>query len=68
MRIVFLVMIVVLLGTCSEPPSLVQQIQTLGELRVLTRNSPTTFYLGPEGPVGPRKGSRLKPLLRRSRG
>lgn len=53
MRIVFLVMIVVLLGTCSEPPSLVQQIQTLGELRVLTRNSPTTFYLGPEGPVGP---------------
>ena len=43
----------VLLGTCSAPPTLVEQIQTLGQLRVVTRNSPTTFFLGAEAPLGP---------------
>lgn len=42
-----------LLGTCSAPPTLVEQIQTLGQLRVVTRNSPTTFYLGADEPLGP---------------
>ncbi len=41
------------LGTCSAPPPLVEQIQTLGQLRVITRNGPTTFYLGAEEPLGP---------------
>ena len=43
-----------LLGTCSPLPSLVDQIKTLGELRVVTRNGPLAFYRGadetPEGP------------------
>lgn len=41
-----------LLGTCSGKPSLLEQVGTLGELRVVTRNSPGTFYLGADGPAG----------------
>jgi membrane-bound lytic murein transglycosylase F len=45
---------VVLLGTCSPLPSLIDQIKTLGELRVVTRNDPLAFYLGADDmPVGP---------------
>jgi membrane-bound lytic murein transglycosylase F len=44
---------VMLLGTCSPLPSLIDQIKTLGELRVVTRNGPLVFYRGadevPEG-------------------
>ncbi len=43
-----------LLSTCSRPPPLLQQVKTLGELRVVTRNSPNAFFSGaddePEGP------------------
>jgi membrane-bound lytic murein transglycosylase F len=43
-----------LLGTCAPLPSLIDQVKTLGELRVVTRNSPLAFYRGaddmPEGP------------------
>jgi membrane-bound lytic murein transglycosylase F len=35
------------------PPTLLERIIDEGELRVVTRNGPTTYYLGPEGPVGP---------------
>ena len=43
-----------LLGTCSPLPSLIDQIKTLGELRVVTRNSPLAFYRGADGqPQGP---------------
>ncbi|MCC5860787.1 MAG: membrane-bound lytic murein transglycosylase MltF [Gammaproteobacteria bacterium] len=41
------------LVTCSQTPSLLAQIQALGELRVVTRNSLTTYYVGLEGPMGP---------------
>ncbi len=41
------------LGTCSEGPDLLGQVQATGELRVVTRNSPTTYYIGAEGPLGP---------------
>jgi peptidoglycan lytic transglycosylase F len=45
---------VTLLGTYSPVPSLIDQIKTLGELRVVTRNGPLAFYRGaddmPEGP------------------
>jgi membrane-bound lytic murein transglycosylase F len=45
---------ITLLGTCAPLPSLIDQIRTLGELRVVTRNSPLAFYRGaddmPEGP------------------
>jgi membrane-bound lytic murein transglycosylase F len=33
-----------LLATCSALPSLIDQIKTLGELRVVTRNGPLAFY------------------------
>src|SRR5690606_31664278 len=41
-----------LLGSCSSPPSLLDQIMSLGELRVVTSNSPTTFYYGTDEPRG----------------
>ena len=42
-----------MLGTCAPLPSLIHQIKTLGELRVVTRYSPLTFYIGADGqPAG----------------
>lgn len=40
------------LSTCSPRVSLLQQVRTLGTLRVATVNSPTTYYEGPAGPTG----------------
>lgn len=42
-----------LLGTCQQPPTLLEQVRALGVLKVATRNSPTAYYLGVEGPEGP---------------
>jgi membrane-bound lytic murein transglycosylase F len=42
-----------LLGTCSLPPTVLEQILDSGELRVVTRNTPSTYYLGAAGPQGP---------------
>ena len=45
---------VVLLNTCSPLPSLIEQVKTLGELRVATRSSPLSYYLAEDGtPQGP---------------
>jgi membrane-bound lytic murein transglycosylase F len=44
---------VLLLGTCSQPPTVLQQIIDAGELRVVTRNLPSAYYLGAGGPQGP---------------
>jgi len=52
LRAVSTISLCVLLTTCHVPPTLIEQILADGELRVVTRNSPTTYYLGPEGPVG----------------
>ncbi len=41
-----------MLGACSEPPTLLEQIQSRNELVVITRNSPTTYYVGSTGPAG----------------
>lgn len=41
-----------LLGGCSIPPPLVERIKASGELIVVTRNSGTTLYEGPEGLTG----------------
>jgi membrane-bound lytic murein transglycosylase F len=41
------------LSTCSSMPPLLTQVLTLGELRVVTRNGPTSYYLGIDGPTGP---------------
>ena len=41
-----------LLVTCSSPPVLLEQILLTGELRVATRNGPSTFYHGADEPRG----------------
>lgn len=46
------VLIGVLLSACSEPRSTLDQVRQSGELRVLTRESATTYYEGPRGPAG----------------
>lgn len=47
------VAIAALLGTCSSAPPLLDQIRELGELRVVTRDTPTAYIVGPDGPSGP---------------
>lgn len=46
MRILTAVFFSSLLATCASPPSLLEQIVQRGELRVVTQNSPATFYYG----------------------
>ncbi len=41
-----------LLTTCTARPPLLDQVLITGELRVLTRNSPTTYYIGADGAAG----------------
>ncbi|MCG8433817.1 MAG: transporter substrate-binding domain-containing protein, partial [Gammaproteobacteria bacterium] len=52
LRATLIVLVSLLLGTCTSKPSLLEQVRITGELRVVTRNSPTTFYYGAEGPAG----------------
>ena len=52
LRVLVVITLALLLGTCENKPSLLEQIQQRGELRVVTRNSPSTFYLGADGPAG----------------
>lgn len=51
--VILLVNAGVYLTTCSEPPTALEMVRQSGKLRVVTRNSPTTYYLGPHGPLGP---------------
>lgn len=53
MRLVIIITLAALIGTCSSPPPLLEQVLSTGELRVVTRDSPTSFTLGPDGPAGP---------------
>lgn len=46
-------MVAALMGTCSLPPPLIEQIRELGELRVVTRDTPSTYFKGPDGFAGP---------------
>jgi len=41
-----------LLASCSKPPTPLEQIQARGQLRVATLNRPTTYYLGAHGAQG----------------
>jgi len=41
-----------LLAGCGRPPTILQQVQEHNELIVITRNGPTTFYEGSNGPTG----------------
>jgi len=40
------------LSSCGQPLTLLEQIQKEGVLLVATRNSPTTYFEGPDGPTG----------------
>ena len=53
MRLMFIAILAALVGTCSSPPSMIDQIIELGELRVVTRDTPTAYFVGPDGPAGP---------------
>jgi len=53
MKALLALLATLLLGTCSQPPPLLEQVLAAGELRVVTRNSPDAYYLGSQGPVGP---------------
>lgn len=52
MRAIAAIVLTVFLGSCAPAPSVLDRIITLGELRVVTRNSPTTYFLGAEEPQG----------------
>ncbi len=53
MRYVLILTLAGLIGTCSSPPPLLEQVLETGELRVVTRDSPTSFTITPDGPSGP---------------
>ena len=47
------IILAALIGTCSSPPPLLDQVLETGELRIVTRNSPTSYTISPDGPTGP---------------
>lgn len=53
MRVLATIVLCLLLGTCSPNLTMLEQVERMGVLRVVTRNAPMTYYIGPEGPVGP---------------
>jgi membrane-bound lytic murein transglycosylase F len=53
MRKATIIMFALVLGTCSRPPTTLEEVLSSGQLRVITRNSPTTFYRGAFGEDGP---------------
>jgi len=53
MRSLLYIALAALVGTCSSPPPLLDQIREIGELRVVTRDSPSSYVIGPDGPSGP---------------
>lgn len=44
--------LVLLLGACGEPPTALERVREEGVLRVITRNSPTTYYQDRHGETG----------------
>ncbi len=53
MRQLLYIAVAALLGTCSSPPSLLDRVLETGELHVVTRDSPSSYVIGPDGPSGP---------------
>jgi membrane-bound lytic murein transglycosylase F len=53
LRLLLYITLAALLGTCSSPPPLLDQVLETGQLRVVTRNSPVSYLEGPDGPSGP---------------
>lgn len=52
-RIACVAVLALLIGTCSQPPDVLAQVRAQGVLKVATRNSPTAYFLGVQGPEGP---------------
>ena len=50
--ILFLLPLLAFLAGCTEQRSHLEQVQREGVLRVITRNSPTTYYITADGPAG----------------
>jgi len=53
MKKALIIMFALVLGTCSRPPTTLEEVLKSGQLRVITRNSPTTYYEGAQGLDGP---------------
>ena len=53
MRLFVIFTLAGLIGTCSSPPPLLDRVLEMGQLRVVTRDSPTAYTIGPDGPSGP---------------
>ena len=58
LRLLLVIALAGLVGTCSSPPPLLEQVLETGMLRVVTRDSPTAYVVGPDGPSGPETTSR----------
>jgi membrane-bound lytic murein transglycosylase F len=52
LRLTLVLILISFLAACSKPLPILEQIKKDGELVVLTRNSSTTYYEGPNGPTG----------------
>ncbi len=52
MRLLLYITLAALIGTCSSPPPVLDQVLETGQLRVVSRESPTAYILGPNGPAG----------------
>jgi len=48
-----IIFVAMVLGTCSRPPGTLEEILASGQIRVITRISPTTYYRGADGFEGP---------------
>jgi membrane-bound lytic murein transglycosylase F len=53
LRLILIFTLAALIGTCSNPPALLDQVLETGELHVVTRDSPTAYVITPDGPSGP---------------
>ena len=53
MRLLLYITLSALVGTCSSAPPILDQVFETGELRVVTRDAPTVYVIGPDGPTGP---------------
>ncbi len=51
MRVFLLLLIPFFLSACYEPPDRLERIQSIGQMKVLTRNSPSIYYQGPLCPT-----------------
>ncbi len=48
-----IILLAAVMGTCSKPPTALDEVLATGVLRVITRYSPTTYYRGAEEYEGP---------------